>query len=187
MTSWQRGSRPAAPNMTLKDIPYLSQWDDDAKLSRGDCLIVCVAMLAAWRGNPISPDALLRKAGLPVGRLTYTFAEGIVAARVAGVALRHVRPAAWNTIRVEIDAQRPVVALLRYGVLSGNQDSSDVAHFVVVLGYDATHVVMHDPNWWDERREEGAFRRVPLSEFQRAIGVPLSETGNMSWQSLYIV
>jgi lysozyme len=167
-------------------VPYRSQWDNDASLARGDCLIVCVAMLAAWKGIETSSDALLRKAGLPVGKLTYTFAQGMAAAKHAGFAMVYHRPATWQEIKAELDEGRPTITLLRYGKLSGNQDNGDMAHFVVVTGYTPTHVILNDPNFWGADRLQGQARHVPLGEFVEAIGTPLVQTGNMAHQSLFL-
>ncbi len=68
----------------ISDIPYRSQWDADASLSRGDCGIVCVTMLANWRGIEITPDELLRFAELPVQQATYTFAQLMKAGNAVG-------------------------------------------------------------------------------------------------------
>lgn len=168
------------------NVPYRSQWDADAVLSKGDCGIVSACMVANWQGADVTPDGMLRKAGLPVGRLTYDFKEIITAARHAGLSLVARQNIRREDICAELRAGNPVITLLRYSKISGNQDSFAGAHFWVEVGYDATHMVVHDPNFWDERRSEGAFRRVPLAAFDTAIGDALRETGNQPFQSLFV-
>lgn len=171
------------------NVPFRSQWDADARLSKGDCGIVSAAMLCNWKGIDISPDDMLRKAKLPVGRMTYTFNEIITAARAAGLSLVHDGKADWTAILEQIKQGKPVIPLLRYGLLKANQDTFAGAHFFVVVGWDeqAQEVIVHDPNFWPPRREDGMFRRVPLSEFEAAIGDALMETGNRPHQSLFVL
>ena len=168
------------------DVPYISQWDADAHLARGDCGIVSACMIARWLGIETSPDAMLGLAGLPVGKLTYTIPEIIRSAAAVGVTLSAVRPAVWSTIQRELQAGRPSITLLRYGGLSGNQDDGDFAHFWVNVGFDDKHVIVNDPNFWGARRDEGMKRRVRLIEYEKAIGDALNFTGNMSYQSLFL-
>lgn len=143
-------------------------------------------MVANWRGIDITPDALLKRAELPAGRQTYTFNELIHAASVVGLKMRHVADATWDVIRAEVDAGRPVIPLLRYGELSGNQDTFTGAHFWVVVGREPGVVIVNDPNFWSARRNEGYQRRVPLAEFERAIGKSLNATNNMAYQALVL-
>src|SRR5690606_4704560 len=129
-------------------------------------------------------DGMLHRAGLPIGRKTYTFPEVIHAARAAGVTLEYRAGATRSVIHAELTAGRPVISLLRYGEISGNQDDFDGAHFWLCIGFDLDAVYVHDPNWWEPRRAEGAARRIPNAEFDRAIGEPLRETGNQPFQAL---
>lgn len=158
-------------------VPYKSQWDTDASRSKGDCGIVSVAMIAKWKGRDVSPDILLNMADLPGGRLTYTFSELMKAGLVAGVPFKYVHPADWSAIKLELQHGRPVIPLLDYEYLSGNQDVNFKGnHFWVVVGYDGDYVLVNDPDWWQPRREEGHMRRIPLVEFEKAIGA----TGNQA-------
>ncbi len=170
----------------LSDIPYRSQWDSDAALSRGDCGIVCVTMLANWRGIEITPDELLRFAELPVQQATYTFAQLMKAGNAVGLRFTYQRPATWDNIRAALIAGQPSITLLKYGEISGNQDTFTGAHFWLNVGYTETEAITHDSNFWQPRRDEGKFRRVPLFEYQKAIGDSLTQTGNMPYQSLFL-
>lgn len=151
-------------------VPYLSQWDQDARLSIGDCGIVSVAMIARWMNIIISPDELLHRAGLPSGRLTYSFSEVIRAADVVGIKLKYVHPATWETIKTEIDANRPIIPLLDYEFLHNSQDTSFKGnHFWVITGYDSTGIFCNDPDWWGIRRADGHNRHIPTLDFENAI------------------
>ncbi|MFN8452726.1 MAG: hypothetical protein U0521_29990 [Anaerolineae bacterium] len=70
--------------MIAMQVPYISQWDDTAKLARGDCGIVAACMIAQWRGIQTTPDQMLREAKLPVGRLVHDFPDVIGAAKASG-------------------------------------------------------------------------------------------------------
>jgi uncharacterized protein YvpB len=177
----------ALGNQVLIDVPYRSQWDADAQLSTGDCGIVSVAMICNWKGISITPDQLIRKAGLATGRSLYSFAELMLAGKAVGLNFRYVRPARWDDIRAELDAGRPVIPLLRYGELIGNQDVTFTGgHFLVVVGYDTNGVYVNDSNWWGSRRLEGFRRRIDYDRFERCIGEPLTKTGNSPFQSLFL-
>jgi uncharacterized protein YvpB len=173
--------------MIAMKVPYVSQWDATAKLSRGDCGIVAACMIAQWKGAKTTPDDMLRRANLPVGRHTYDFPEVIRAASAVGLKLKYYYPATWPIIRAEIKAGRPVISLLRYGKISNNQDDFEGSHFWTCIGYDDENVYVNDPNFWGAYRERGAMRRVPLIEFKKAIGPALLPTGNKAYQSLFLV
>ena len=173
--------------MIAMKVPYVSQWDATAKLSRGDCGIVAACMVALWKGIKTTPDEMLKASGLPVGRHTYDFPEVIRAAEAVGLKLRYHYPATWPIIRAEIKANRPVLSLLRYGKISNNQDDFDGSHFWVCLGYDDENVFVNDPNFWGDMREYGAMRRIPLVEFKTAIGPALLPTGNQAYQSIFLL
>lgn len=168
------------------DVPYVSQWDDDAHLSQGDCGIASACMIAHWRGIDTTPDAMITASKLPAGRHSYTVIEVISAARSVGLQLIYQPSSDWPHIREELDAGRPVITLLRYGEISGNLDKFVGAHFWVVIGYDGDTVYVNDPDWWRPHREGGHARHIPLAEFERAIGDALKQTGNQPHQSIFL-
>src|SRR5690606_701580 len=177
----------ALGNQVMIDVPYRSQWDADAQLSTGDCGIVSVAMICNWKGISITPDQLIHKAGLATGRSLYSFAELMLAGKAVGLNFRYVRPARWDDIRAELDAGRPVIPLLRYGELIGNQDVTFTGgHFLVVVGYDTNGVYVNDSNWWGEKRNKGKNRKISIERFNQSIGNALHKTGNSPFQSLFL-
>jgi len=173
--------------MIAMRVPYVSQWDDTAKLSRGDCGIVAACMVAQWKGITTTPDEMLTKANLPIGRYVYDFPDVIRAAEVVGLKLQYHCPATWEVILAELKANRPVISLLRYGMISNNQDDFDGTHFWTCIGYDDENVYVNDPDYWGEYRDKGAMRRVPIAEFEQAIGPALLPTGNAAYQSIFLV
>jgi hypothetical protein len=173
--------------MIAMQVPYVSQWDETARLSRGDCGIVAACMIALWRGIQTTPDQMLKEAGLPIGRHIYDFPDVIRAGKAVGLRLRYHYPSPWNFIRAELKAGRPVITLLRYGMISHNQDDFDGSHFWTCIGYDDDNVYVNDPNFWGAYREKGAMRCIPLKEFKKAIGPALLPTGNQPYQSILLV
>ncbi len=172
--------------MIAINVPYVSQWDETAHLSRGDCGIVAACMVAQWMGIQTTPDAMLQQAGLPIGRSVYDFPDVILAAEVVGLKLRYYYPATWPIIKAQLQVNRPVVTLLRYGMISNNQDDFDGSHFWTCVGFDEENVYVNDPDWWGELRAYGAMRRIPIAEFKKAIGPPLLATGNKPYQSILL-
>lgn len=168
-------------------VPYISQWDTTAKLSRGDCGIVSACMIAQWAGIDTTPDAMLLKSKLPIGRKTYDFNEIIRAGQAVGLELYHRSGATWDVLRNELILGNPVISLLRYGKISGNLDDFDGPHFWLLVGFTPDSVIVHDPNWWEPHRAKGMYRQVPLGEFKNAISVDaLKPTGNNGYQSLFV-
>lgn len=172
--------------MIAMKVPYVSQWDETARLSRGDCGIVAACMIALWRGIQTTPDDMLRQAKLPIGRHVYDFPDVIAAGEAVGLKLNYHYPATWAVIREELKATRPVISLLRYGMISHNQDTFDGSHFWTCVGYDDENVYVNDPDWWGEYRDKGMMRRIPLNEFKKAIGPALLPTGNKAYQSIFL-
>lgn len=171
----------------VMDVPYVSQWDDTAHYSRGDCGIVAACMCARWLGIQTTPDEMLELAKLPIGRSVYDFPDVINAGQAVGLRLKYHYPATWPVILRELKACRPVISLLRYGLISGNQDDFDGSHFWTCIGYDEENVYVNDPDYWGDYRDHGAKRRIPLTEFKKAIGSALLTTGNQPYQSIFVV
>lgn len=145
-------------------IPYRSQWDKDAKDHSGDCGPTSVAMLLNGKRVAITPDELytyigvrpkftyipdLKNAAWGAGQLTLTY-KNYANANEALAALRH-----------NIDEGHAFIALAKYKPwvqLTGNKFES--GHFLVVTGYDDTHVFVHDPLFglWAQRSKGEYFR-----------------------------
>ena len=149
--------------------------------------MACVAMVASWKGITTSPDALVRAAGLPTGVSNYTFNDGILAASMVGLKLVYRSPATWEDLLAEGLAGRPTIPLIRYGELSGNQDTFKDAHFIMLVGATPTEAIIDDPDWWQPRRAGGAGRVVPLGEFKHAIGDGLPKANRQPFQALFVL
>lgn len=144
-------------------------------------------MVALWKGIQTTPDEMIRKAQLPIGQHSYSFNQTILSARAVGLNLVYKSGATWEVIQQELSQGRPVITLLRYDKISGNQDDFGGSHFWVETGYDDEFVYCNDSDWWGDRELEGKDRKIPISEFKDAIGDPLIATGNAKHQSLFVV
>ncbi len=176
---------PPAPGRVLLDVPYHSQEDLDARWAAADCGPTCVRMLIGWhalrRGRPNPPltvDEVSRVTGMGPSRFSFP-SQLVRAAARFGLRLVETREMTMERVIAELDAGRPLIALVRYGSISYRQKLSfRGGHFVVVIGYDSQHIYVNDPYWWGDRRAEGAGLAVPRREFERAIGADAWRGGN---------
>lgn len=160
---------------TLLDLVYKSQYDPDAAASRNDCGPACLAMLLNGLGVAATTDAVFQRTGMT--------AEGYVSmAQLMRVGESYGAPLefrkGWTLadLRARIDLARPVIALVHYAAFSSLQPGVSTQspftgpHFVLVVGYDEDHVIVHDPLWAGTRRDEGAFKRWPNAVWAEAWG-----------------
>lgn len=162
-----------AGQLVIVSVPYRSQHDSDAQASRLDCGPACVAMLLEWRGTRVAIDEIARLTG--AGK---TSADALsIAARKYGLGLRKLSPMSLADVDAQIQAGKPMIALVRYGDFGDQrQDFAYVGlHWIVIVGVDAENVYINDPDWWGERRLEGKCRPVSRAVFDHAWGNTLPE------------
>ena len=123
--------------------------DDD--YSNSDCGPACVAMWLRYRGIMVSVDDVSRATGKPRGYAYTVFADLDRAANQYGLDLVHqLGTLTLQMIRSEIDAQRPVIALVHYPSLPDKFSSTyALSHWILLMGYDADVFFYHDPYWLD--------------------------------------
>lgn len=156
----------------VADVPYYNQiTSPGAQFDRNDCAEACTRMLIGWllrRANlqdfpGITIDDLTRDAGksphsfMSLGQLErllrlYGFPEA--KCTYGGVTLERIEE--------EVKAGRPLIALVRYKHLKPG-DSFTGAHFVCVIGFSMSEVIVHDP------LRGGANMRVPRNRFELAL------------------
>lgn len=155
-------------------VPYRSQWDVDAQAFKSDCGPTSLAMLLDWRGKRISIDALAREC-LMSAEKPYTNKDDLIrVARLHGLSLSRLQPLTLFDLETEIRAGRPCIALVRYSDFGDlRQDKNFVGtHWLVVVGFDAGSIIMHDPDW---RGTGGANFHVPRATFDKAWGDTMDE------------
>jgi hypothetical protein len=158
---------------TLLYLAYKSQYDPDAALSGNDCGPACLAMLLSGLGIAATTDDVFQRCGAaPAGYVS--MAQLLRAGDRYGVPLEFRAGCGLGDLRGHLDQGRPLIALVHYGAFSeiepgvSTQNVFTGPHFLLVVGYDAHSVVVHDPLWTGDRRAEGAFRRWPNAVWERA-------------------
>lgn len=82
-----------------------------------------------------------------------------------------------DRIRTEIDAKRPLGALVLYREFVGRMSKFGGGHWLAVMGYvtddndpddKVTHVVVTDSNWWGPQQEKGHNWPVPVDQFLKS-------------------
>jgi nucleoid-associated protein YgaU len=144
----------------ILEVPYRSQWDQDANKSNTDCGPACLAMLLGYYGNEASINELFRATGVAPGRYV-SFSQMQRVARSFGVTFEYGANCTLDDLKRWIDEGKPAIALVKYSYWSqiepgqSTQDTFSGPHFVVVVGYGEGNIYINDPNYWAPRRNEG--------------------------------
>ncbi len=144
----------------ILDVPYRSQWDDDANKSTTDCGPACLAMVLDYYGEHVSIDKLFSATGVQPGRYV-GFGQLQQVSRDYGVTFTYGANFKLNDLKRWVDEGKPAIALVKYSHWSqikpgsSTQDGFTGPHFVVVVGYGDDNIYINDPNYWSPRREEG--------------------------------
>lgn len=172
--------------MPQLDIPYRSQWDNDAKFNNSDCGPTCTAMLLNFFGKNATPDGIYDFLP-PKGPNDFTFVWELInvfkAHQVTATNFQYdTKATAFYHLRASIDAGKPLIALVKYQPwISATGNSYKWGHFVVISGYTDTHVLMHDPlfGMWASR-SKGAFFTLPNDLFAAGWG-GFANNENPNW------
>lgn len=168
--------------MPILNTPFIDQWAIGAERYRADCGVACVAMLLEQYGkrNGWTVNQLAVQTPLKDG------AQGLMPHHLVSLAALHGLPTSTavltlDQIRQEIDAGRPVILLIAYRFITGRLDQNDNVpgsdgHFVVVVGYDNTHFVLNDPDYWTVYTERGHDYLCPVTDLDKA----MHEYGNQA-------
>jgi GH24 family phage-related lysozyme (muramidase) len=133
---------PAKATSVLLPVPYEYQNDNASGTGYRECFSSSCAMIARYHGKVKSDDeynAIRAKYG------DTTLAEAQLAAlRSLGLQARYVSNCAPGLLEAELRQGRPVaVGWLHKGPA---QSPSGGGHWSVIIGFDATHWILHDPN-----------------------------------------
>lgn len=173
-------------------IPYRSQWASDAANNSADCGPTSVAMILNYFQNEISPDGVY--AFLPPKEpedFTYIYELRSVL-QAHGLQVTRQQYAGWEdafaNLKANIDSGKPMIALVKYKPWMGPTGNPyQWGHFVVITGYDDTHVYMHDPLFglWVTPPEKGAHFVLAREVFAAGWG-GFSDDENPNWVALVV-
>lgn len=141
---------------------YRSQWDADANQKRNDCGPACVAMVLDAFGTHIAINDI--SAEMMPGQDVGTDAGDLVGA----LQKRGINALAWTSGSYP---QLPAICLVHYaGFDRANvQDAAFMGwHWLLVLSLNDLTAVVHDPDYWGARRNEGSLKRYSRVEFDKA-------------------
>ena len=133
---------PAKATSKILPVPFESQNDNKSGTGYRECFSSSCAMIAKFYGKVKSDDeynAIRAK----YGDTTDSQAQ-LAALRSLKLQARYVSNCAPGLLEVELRAGRPVaVGWLHQGTA---QSPSGGGHWSVVIGFDATHWILNDPN-----------------------------------------
>ncbi len=177
--------------MIKLNVPYRSQWADDAKSHSADCGPTSLAMVLNYYGIDISPDGIYRFLP-PKGPKQFTsISELMQASRSNGVPNSYKRHGdkqeALAGLRASLDEGRPAICLVKYEPWrSKTGNNFKWGHFVVATGYDDEHIFMNDPLFglWVTPSSKGDHYQMTVDEFCAGWGgFPFTE--NPNWATIY--
>lgn len=175
----------------LLNVFWIGQWGLNASRFRADCGPACVAMLLEYynKRHGWTVDQLANETSLADG------ASGLMPSALVDLCTLHGLPTRVQTvseddIKAEIDAGRPVIVLVAYRFITNRLDQGDKVpgedgHFIVIVGYDDTHFVANDPDYWVPFTARGHDTLIPYTEVGQAMAAygnqaVLVETDKMS-------
>lgn len=182
---------PARPTAAILDVPFRSQWADDANEYSADGGVTAVTMLLNASGVEITPDELYDYIQDPGRRGATAPDEMIRAARSNGLAMESLefnneqRATRW--LHDLIDEGRPFLVLAKYEPwkqLTGN-DLEDGA-WVLVVGYDEESVYLHDPLFglWVQPATRGEYFKMSKDTFFEGWGGFSTLDNNTNWTAI---
>lgn len=162
--------------MPILNVPYSSQWTSTASRYRTDCGVACTLMILNYYGKSDGKtvDQLASETTLPIGDVGLMPSQLVALADKHGLKLRVSDNTTEDQIRAEIDAGRPVIALIAYRFILNRLDQGDNkpfndGHFIVIVGYDDTHFVANDPDYWTTFVEKGHDTLINITQLDEAI------------------
>jgi hypothetical protein len=150
-------------------VPWIGQNTDrpDDDWSKSDCGSACLAMVANYLNHPCSVDDVSIKTGRPRNFLALDYNELIAAASRFGITLHWFGGATLDALCSDLDHNKPVIVLVNYKDLPSRYDLNyNAGHYIVIVGYDSTGVIYHDPYF--DKETQGAFKHMTRAEFMLA-------------------
>jgi ABC-type bacteriocin/lantibiotic exporter with double-glycine peptidase domain len=153
--------------MTNREVPYKSQWDDDAKGTRNDCGPASIAMLLNYYGENVKTDDVFARTGAGQGLITINQIQKAIASY--GYTSTYEKNQTPARIKELIDKDTPPMLLVHYGSLNSVQDKTyKGGHFFDCVGYYDGGYYVNDPNFWGNMRADGDHHNYTKSELEKA-------------------
>lgn len=154
-------------------VPFRSQEDADAYRFRNDCGPASAAMCIEYlTGMRYSIDALSADSPLAVhdNGLTCQELARLINGRVGRQVSLAKQLANVDEMKERVLLGLPTIPLINYGKVPNRQNLAFLGgHFFAVKGFNATHFIVSDPDWWGSKREQGANFLVKFSDMDAAI------------------
>ena len=158
----------------IPNIPYKSQSDPDATISKNDCGPTCIAMILNGLDKNVTTNAVFRRTGCKPTEYV-SLAQMINAAQTYGITFQYKRPWSLEDLMQWISDGKAIIPLVHYGAWSqiqpgvSTQSTFTGPHFVVVVGFDDEYIYINDPLFWDtdtaKRRHEGEHKAWTYEQF----------------------
>jgi len=141
---------------------YRSQWDADGNQRVNDCGPTCVAMVLDAHGIHV-PINVISAETMPDGDVGSDLRD-----LVNALTKRGIKASAWTGNGYP---PAPYIALVDYSGFE-RANVQDVQfrgwHWLIVLSINDMTVIVHDPDYWGDRRNEGDHKRYTRAEFNAA-------------------
>lgn len=157
------GPAPPPPGPVVLEVPPLSQREAPAELAPRICSPTSLAMVLAFHGAAVAPEALAAEVFHPGLDRYGVWPAAIQAAAARGVLGYLLRFPDWAAAAWCLAQGLPVIASLRYraGALAGAPlPEAREGHLVVLRGAEDDHVLVNDPAAPDRATVVRRYRRV---------------------------
>ncbi len=164
------GSTAPAEDIRL-NVPWVSQLSTSAGFAAGDCSMACVAMVLRSLGQSVTVDQVSKASGLKPGFVQAAWWDAVHAAANWHVVLEHGYNLTLDDLIADLRLARPAIVIVNYQSIPEQKRYSktyNAGHFVVVVGFNADHILVHDPFWADDQADRGAFVSLARADFDRA-------------------
>lgn len=127
----------------IRDVPFFPQ-------EKYQCGPAALASVLNYRGLKVTPGEIApaiysesARGTLNIDMVFYAERQGMKASQYSGT---------LDDLKKNLDRSNPLIVLVDYGFLSYRKD-----HFMVVVGYDAGHIIAHSGR--------DSFKPVPIDDF----------------------
>ncbi|HSH02514.1 MAG TPA: C39 family peptidase [Anaerolineae bacterium] len=175
------------------NVPYHSQWDADAQDHITDCGPTSLSMVLNGFNITATTDGLYQHIRPRTATQYTNFLDLMKAGKVMGLQFEYwaadSEATAYAALKRYIDAGKPMIVLVNYRTWqkpTGN--IFDGTHFVVVVGYDDSHIYINDPLFGGTRnvpRDNGDHFKMSYRVFMDGWGGLNGVNGNSDYS--YII